>query len=204
MYVSFMAALERKTGKVKFFAIAGAVLPGSSTAEAARAYALMISPTPEGVEARAKFSHCLFVTDNVVRNQHDFPDEVAVNAEALRTKRYGEAKAKLEEVNEKLRSFTAQRDALRSEHEAARGAFVSAGGNVAEAPPAFHSHREHEALQAELVAAKEQLDQVVAEKAAADKEATEKAAALAKVAGSATGGDQTSTSGTPPASETAK
>lgn len=80
LHISALYVRDRKSGKTgslplgKGFAFAANLTPGADVSAVAAAHERLRDSTPEGAELRAKYSHALFIVDNVVRASYVFPD----------------------------------------------------------------------------------------------------------------------------------
>lgn len=135
MYLSALTALDRKTGKLVILASVGHPAAGRDCAKVATAYQELVGGTPAGAKARAKYSYALFMVDNQVRNQHQFPDPVAL-AEKQTAFEKQTAEAQLREAQSRLDIATKAKDAADAQHSAAQAHAASLGVSVEPANPA--------------------------------------------------------------------
>lgn len=135
MYLSALAALDRKNCKLVILASVAHPAAGRDSAKVAAAYNDLIAGTPAGAAKRAKYSHVVFMIDNQVRNQHQFPDPVAL-AEKQTALEKQTAEAQLREAQSRLDIATKAKDAADAQHAAAQAHASSLGVITEPAKPA--------------------------------------------------------------------
>ena len=129
MYLSALTALDRKTGKLVILASVGHSASGRDCSKVAAAYQALIAGTPDGAAKRAKYSHVLFMVDNQLRNQHQFPDPLVEAEKAARIERQ-EAEARLKEAQARLTEASKVKDAADAQHAAAQAHAASLGVTI--------------------------------------------------------------------------
>jgi hypothetical protein len=107
MFFSALTALNRKDGKLVILASVAYASAGGNTAKVAEAYRKLVAGTPAAAEQRAKYSRCMLMLDNQVRNTHEFPDPVV--QEARQKAAVSDAAARqLEAARQKLQAAATQ------------------------------------------------------------------------------------------------
>lgn len=102
--LTYLAVRSRETGRVEFLAEVAHLCGGGECAVVAHMHDLLRGPTPDGIAMRQKYSHALFVVDNIVRAQYEFPCPVATRKTELQRSILAAeadaatAKAKLDEL----------------------------------------------------------------------------------------------------------
>lgn len=107
--LTYLAARSRETGRVEFLAEVAHLCGGGECAVVAHMHELLRGPTPDGIAMREKYSHALFVVDNIVRAQYEFPCPVAMRkVELQRSVLAAKAAAEIAEAKlAELKSATA-------------------------------------------------------------------------------------------------
>lgn len=81
LYLSTLKGLTRE-GSLETIAEVGHPGPGGDASEVCNRYQDVIAATPEGDELRARYGQVLFVVDNQVRSQLEFPPPPSAAIEA--------------------------------------------------------------------------------------------------------------------------
>ncbi len=127
MYLSALTALNRKDGKHVILASVAHAAAGRDTSKVAAAYRALVAGTKDGAEKRAKYSHCMLMIENQVRNTHQFPDLNAQTAKheakLARAKASGETAAAQKLLDEAAKA----KAAADAQFEAARGKAIELG-----------------------------------------------------------------------------
>ena len=124
MFISFVKAIERKSGKLKTLAEMGTATYDQSKINKVQAAAdAFDAPTKEGASLRQTYSHVICVIMNKLRSNREYAD---AELEALRINREAVESAE-RAAQEKAK---ADLDAARAELEKAKAALIASGGTI--------------------------------------------------------------------------
>ena len=74
LFLSYVAARDRETGKTDFLAYVANTVGGGAVAVVAKVHETLRGPTEDGATLREKYSDAIFVVDNTVRAQYSFKE----------------------------------------------------------------------------------------------------------------------------------
>ena len=74
LFLSYVAARDRETGKTDFLAYVANTVGGGAVAVVAKVHEILRGASPDGAAMREKYSDAVFVVDNNVRAQYSFKE----------------------------------------------------------------------------------------------------------------------------------
>lgn len=117
LYLSYLAARERESGRTVFLAEVSHLSGGGECAVVAHVHELIRGPSADGFAMREKYSHALFVVDNIERASYAFPDPAIEKRKQLEAQ-LAEARRASDEA---ARSFDAAKRAAAAAKAATQG-----------------------------------------------------------------------------------